>query len=73
MIRYLAIMVVILATAVLVEPMPESRVQAAVLKESLAIIVNRENPIENLSMAELRAVFLGSAAIGPTGEELRWS
>ena len=70
MIRYLAIMVVILATAVLVEPMPESRVQAAVLKESLAIIVNRENPVENLSMAELRAVFLGERSHWANGRRI---
>ena len=70
MIRYLAFMVVILATAALVEPMPESRVQAAVLKESLAIIVNRENPVENLSMAELRAVFLGERSHWANGRRI---
>ena len=55
MIRYPAIILVILTTAALVEPMPQSRVRAARPKESLAIIVNRENPIESLSMAELRS------------------
>jgi phosphate transport system substrate-binding protein len=70
MTRYPAIMVVILATAALVEPMPQSRVQAAAPKESLAIIVNRENPIENLSMAELRAVFLGERSHWPNGRRI---
>ena len=48
MIRYPAILGVILLTAALIEPLPDSRVQAARPKESLAIIVNRDNPIENL-------------------------
>jgi phosphate transport system substrate-binding protein len=70
MTRYPAIMVVILATAALVEPMPQARVQAAQPKESLAIIVNRENPIENLSMAELRTVFLGERSHWPNGRRI---
>jgi len=70
MIRYPAIIVVILATAALVEPTPQSRVRAAPPKESLAIIVNRENPIENLSMAELRTVFLGERSHWPNGRRI---
>ena len=50
--------------------MPQSRVQAARQKESLAIIVNRENPIENLSMAELRTVFLGERSHWPNGRRI---
>lgn len=70
MIRYPAILVVILATAVLVEPISQSRVQAARPKESLAIIVNRENPVENMSMAELKNVFLGERSHWPNGRRI---
>ena len=70
MLRYPAIILAILATATLVEPLPQSRVQAARPKESLAIIVNRENPIENLSMSELRTVFLGERSHWPNGRRI---
>src|SRR5246500_5986583 len=70
MIRYPAIILVILTTAALVEPMPQSRVRAARPKESLAIIVNRENPIESLSMAELRTVFLGERSHWANGRRI---
>jgi phosphate transport system substrate-binding protein len=70
MIRYPAIIGMILATAAMVEPVPQSRVRAARPKESLAIIVNRENPLENLSMAELRTVFLGERSHWPNGRRI---
>lgn len=70
MLRYSAIFVVILATAALIEPLQESRVHAARPKESLAIIVNRANPIENLSLAELRAMFLGERSHWPNGRRI---
>lgn len=70
MIRYPAIVVVILATVALVDPVRYSRVEAARPKESLAIIVNRDNPIENLSMAELRTVFLGERGHWPNGRRI---
>ena len=70
MIRYPAIVGVILLTAVLIQPLPDSRVQAARPKESLAIIVNRDNPVENLSMAELRTVFLGERSHWPNGRRI---
>jgi len=70
MVRYPAILAIILTTAVLIEPLPHSRVQAARPKESLTIIVNRENPIENLSMAELRTVFLGERSHWPNGRRI---
>lgn len=70
MIRYPAILVVILAAGALIAPVPQSRVQAARAKESLAIIVNRENPIENLSTAELRTVFLGDRSHWPNGRRI---
>lgn len=70
MIRYPAIIVVILATTALVGPVPQTRVQAAHPKEGLAIVVNRENPIESLSMAELRTVFLGERSHWPNGRRI---
>jgi phosphate transport system substrate-binding protein len=70
MLRYTAILVVILATAALIEPLPQSRVQAARPKESLTIIVNRENPIENMSMSELRTVFLGERSHWSNGRRI---
>lgn len=70
MIRYPAIIVVMLATAALVEPIPQTRVQAAHPKEGLAIVVNRENPVESLSMAELRTVFLGERSHWANGRRI---
>ena len=70
MIRYPAIIVMMLATAATVGPMPQMRVHAAHPKEGLAIVVNRENPIENLSMAELRTVFLGERSHWPNGRRI---
>lgn len=70
MIRYPAIIGMILATAAVVEPVPQSRVHAARPKAGLAIIVNRENPLENLSMAELRTVFLGERSHWPNGRRI---
>ena len=70
MIRYPAIVGVILLTAALIEPPPDSRVEAGRPKESLAIIVNRDNPVENLSMAELRTVFLGERSHWPNGRRI---
>ena len=70
MIRYRAIIVGILATAALMQSMPEARVQAARPKGSLAIVVNRDNPLENLSLSELRTVFLGERSHWPNGRRI---
>lgn len=70
MIRYPAIIGMILATAAAVEPVPQSRVHAARPKDSLAIVVNRENPLENISMTELRSVFLGERTHWPNGRRI---
>jgi ABC-type phosphate transport system substrate-binding protein len=37
---------------------------------NLAIVVNKSNPIENLSMAELRRVFLGERSHWPNGRRI---
>jgi ABC-type phosphate transport system substrate-binding protein len=70
MTRYPAIILVILATAALVGPPPRSRVQAARAREGLAIIVNRDNSVEGLSMAELRAIFLGERSHWANGRRI---
>jgi phosphate transport system substrate-binding protein len=70
MIRYPAIILVLCATAALTGLPPQTRVQAAQAKESLAIIVNRENPVDNLSMSELRTVFLGERSHWPNGRRI---
>src|SRR5580765_4014288 len=70
MIRCPAIIALILTTAALVESAPQSRVQAALPKQSLAIIVNRENPVENMSTAELRTVFLGERSHWANGRRI---
>jgi len=70
MTRYPAIIALIVATAALIEPMPQSRVQAARPKEGLAIIVNRDNPVENMSMTELRTIFLGERSHWPNGRRI---
>lgn len=36
----------------------------------LAIVVNKENPVESLSMAELRKVFLGERSHWPSGRRI---
>jgi len=64
------IVLAILAAGVLIATTSRSRVEAARPKESLAIIVNRENPIENLSMAELRIVFLGERSHWANGRRI---
>src|SRR3974390_1978260 len=39
-------------------------------ERSLAIIVNTANPVDNLSMAELRRVFLGERSHWPNGRRI---
>ena len=39
-------------------------------EDALAIVVNRANPIENLSSAELRKIFLGSRSHWPNGRRI---
>jgi phosphate transport system substrate-binding protein len=70
MIRYPAMIVLMLATAALWQHAAQPRVEAAHPKESLAIIVNRENPIESLSMAELRTIFLGERSHWANGRRI---
>jgi hypothetical protein len=39
-------------------------------EQNLAIVVNRSNPVENLSMAELRKIFLGERGHWPNGRRI---
>jgi ABC-type phosphate transport system substrate-binding protein len=69
MIRCPAILM-ILATAASLAPLPRSHVSAARPKESLAIVLNRDNPIDGLSMRELRSIFLGERSHWPNGRRI---
>ena len=69
----------ILSAAVLLLPVPHHFAlgAAAVVpqgqsakEESLAIIVNQSNPVENFSMDELRKIFLGERSHWPNGRRI---
>jgi phosphate transport system substrate-binding protein len=62
--------VLALAATALLPRAGQQRVEAARPRESLAIIVNRANPIEDLTMAELRAVFLGERSHWANGRRI---
>ena len=70
MIRYPAMIVLALAAAALLQRAPQSRVEAARPTEGLAIIVNRANPVEDISRAELRATFLGERSHWANGRRI---
>ncbi len=70
--RHTAIILIMLAAgaAILLWP-PSARVEASQAKQdSLAIIVNQSNPVDNLSSADLRAVFLGERSHWPNGRRI---
>jgi phosphate transport system substrate-binding protein len=49
----------------------QARVEASAAKpESLAIVVNQSNPVDNLSSAELRVIFLGERSHWPNGRRI---
>lgn len=71
MIRRRAILLLLpLAAAALLLWTPLARVRAARPKGALAIIVNQANPVDGLSMAELRSVFLGERSHWPNGRRI---
>jgi len=47
-----------------------SGVSASVPEDNLAVIVNQSNPIEDLSLKELKAVFLGERSHWPNGRRI---
>lgn len=70
---------VLLAVVSLIElPTPHRIVQVAVasprsrsdLHQALAVIVNRSNPVENLSFTELRKIFWGERSHWPNGHRV---
>ena len=60
----------VLTAAVYVPTAGPARSAAREPRESLAIIVNRTNPIENLTFAELRQYFLGERTHWPNGRRV---
>ena len=69
--RLTATVIIVLTAAALPQWMPQARVQASRSRqESLAIIVNESNPINDLSLPELRAVFLGERTHWPNGRRI---
>ncbi len=71
MIRRTTTILLVLAAAALLRAAPEARLATSPPKrESLAIIVNQSNPLDELSLAELRAVFLGERSHWPNGRRI---
>jgi len=70
MLRYPAIILTILVAVALLPRATQPRVEASRSKDSLAIIVNQANPVDELSSSELRAVFLGERSHWPSGRRI---
>jgi ABC-type phosphate transport system substrate-binding protein len=71
MIRRTTTILLVLAAVVLLRAAPEARLATSPPKqESLAIILNQSNPVDELSLAELRAVFLGERSHWPNGRRI---
>jgi phosphate transport system substrate-binding protein len=66
-----ATILLMFAAAAMLQVAPRARVEASRPKqESLAIIVNQANPTDDLSMAELRTIFLGERSHWPNGRRI---
>ncbi len=71
MIRRTTTILLVLAAAALLRAAPEARLATSPPKqESLAIIVNQSNSVDDLSLTELRAVFLGERSHWPNGRRI---
>ena len=70
--RHIATILVMLAAGlvILLGPPPAILNAAQAKQDSLAIVVNQSNPVENLSSTELRAVFLGERSHWPNGRRI---
>src|SRR5215831_19704283 len=44
--------------------------QSSLAEQSLAIVVNLSNPVDNLSMPDLRTIFLGERSHWPNGRRI---
>jgi hypothetical protein len=74
--RLLGILTIVAAAVLLLEVSPGRAVPAASraappgVDDALAIIVNQTNPIDDLSLKELRTVFLGERSHWPNGRRI---
>ena len=73
--RLLGILTIVATAVLLLEISPGGAVPMspgtpAVVDDTLAIIVNQTNPIDNLSLRELRTVFLGERSHWPNGRRI---
>jgi ABC-type phosphate transport system substrate-binding protein len=69
--RAVTLGLMVAAAFALLQRAPQVRVEAARPKqESLAIVVNQANPVDNLSLQELRMVFLGERSHWPNGRRI---
>jgi hypothetical protein len=66
-----ATLLVVLAFAALLLLKPQARVEASrPRQESVAIVVNLENPTDDITLPELRTVFLGERSHWPNGRRI---
>ena len=71
MIRRTATILLVLFAAALLQRAPAARgAPASPQLESLAIIINQSNPVDELSLGELRTVFLGERSHWPNGRRI---
>ena len=74
--RLLGILTIVAAAVLLLEVSPGGAVPAASpgappgADDALAIIVNQTNPVDDLSLKELRTVFLGERSHWPNGRRI---
>jgi len=74
--RVAGVSMIVAAAVLLLRVCPPAAVSAAgspqesPAEQNLAIIVNQSNPVENLSLQELRTVFLGERSHWPNGRRI---
>lgn len=68
--RFLILALPLAAVAFLRWTLPTPVQAAHPRQESLAIIVNRANPVDDLSLSELKAMFLGERSHWPNGRRI---
>ena len=76
--RVAGVLIIVAAAILLLEVSPDAVLQAAgtppeaesTAEQSLAIIVNQSNPVDNVSLQELRTIFLGERSHWPNGRRI---
>jgi len=75
--RVAGVLIIVTAAVLLVELLPSAVSSAAgappeaePAEQSLAIIVNQSNPVDNVSFQELRTIFLGERSHWPNGRRI---